>query len=801
MTQEFVKVPDNVCICKHYHQIKAPRIAQKVGLIVKGSPREKDSLKNAAKVLHSVVPLTNIDKTYCYYSEKPIKAGCRVRIPLGRQRVLGVIWSHDIQIPDGLDAKKIKTITEVIDLEPVFSADALKLATWMHEYYLYPLGPVLKTMLPASQRLSKKKYVIVNTKKLSTSVIGNEKDLITKIFSKKTSLTEQSFLKNLLKNNLTKADVNYLFQEGILLRKEQQNIVATSDPSKKRQLTKNSEAELDQKKSLTAEQSKALQQIIASSEKELVLKPFLLQGVTGSGKTEVYLQLIEHLFKKDPSSQVLVMVPEISLTPQMTNIFYKRFGPTVEIIHSNLSDSKRWASMQRIKNSTAKILIGPRSAVFTHFNNLQLIIVDEEHDQSYKQQSGVPYSGRDVAVVRAMRANIPVVLGSATPSLESYFNAQKKRYTHLRLTERVHQQEMPSIKILKTKPSFLHKKDLDEQSISGLLHAETAQAIEKTIERKKQVMIIVGRRGYANYLYSKKEEQPILCKNCSITLTFHKNMDRLICHYCHTSTALTQIYKSYPKEDLHTVGFGSEKLENSLFERFPQARIARLDSDKTSKKGVLDETLQQFKDHQLDILVGTQMLTKGHDFSKVQLVVLVELDNSLFYPDFRSTEKTFQSLIQSAGRSGRSGEKGSVFIQSFQKKSPLFNYLEKHDFDGFATEELLHRQLFNYPPYTRMCKIEFTSRNIEKINELRTELNAYIHKIEGTCVAEDSKFSFLGPSYPFVNKINKKHRLVLNILSSKPSLLHQKTSSVVGFVRTRAPSIDISVDIDPSQLI
>ena len=465
---------------------------------------------------------------------------------------------------------------------------------------------------------------------------------------------------------------------------------------------------------LTISQIEALQKIQETK------KPVLLQGITDSGKTEIYIHLIRNMLTKNtdgPPPQFLFMVPEISLTAQMTQIFSHRFPQQVVVTHSGMTARQRWQSFQQVRTNSRSILIGPRSSVFAPFTNLKLIVVDEEHDGSYKQDSHLAYHGRDIAVYRSRLEGAQVILGSATPSLESWQNAMQGKYVCVELRKRIHNHQQQAVKLLKKNLQTVRTdmKELDTEREAGLFSTETATKIASTLAISKQVIVIINRRGFSHYLLEKKTNITVTCPNCSVSLTLHDNFKLLKCHYCDHRTTLAKVIADRKEENFQICGHGSERTEKILQNMFPNARIARLDSDTTTQKGHLNQVLTRFRKKDIDILVGTQMLAKGHDFPGVSLLVVLHADQMLSMPDFRAAERTFQLLVQAMGRAGRNNDPSEVLIEVTRTDLPIIKAALEQDYHTFAEQELLFRKKFRYPPFSRLGCLELHCRNAKKI--------------------------------------------------------------------------------------
>ena len=533
-------------------------------------------------------------------------------------------------------------------------------------------------------------------------------------------------------------------------------------------------------------------------------KPFLLMGVTGSGKTEVYLRLIERCLAEGPDTQALVMVPEIALTPQMTRVFESRFPGLVAVVHSAMLDSSRWDQLGRVRSGEARILIGPRSAVFAGFRKLRLVMVDEEHDSSYKQGTGLTYNGRDVAVMRGRLEQATVVLGSATPSLETFHNASSGRYEMVELPERVSGKPLPEIVAIQCNPAW-KKGTVVAREASGSapleLDSRVVEALRENLRAGNQSIVLVNRRGYAYYLYSLNQRTAVQCPNCSISLTVHGKTSRLRCHYCDYGTTVAAVMKKSPEDTFVTVGYGSERAEEALQAILPEARIMRLDSDTVSDRELLPATLAKFRNREVDILVGTQILAKGHDFPSVTLVVIIEVDQTLSLPDFRAGERTFQLIVQAAGRAGRAGLPGRVMIQSARFSHPVVQLALAQDFKTFAARELEFRKAYGYPPFSRMISVELSSEEQRKVDQAAGKIDAWIDTASRGNPELFGRVKVLGPATPPLETVRGRHRRTVLLVSWNPESVRELLTGLVGATEDLANDVRVRVDVDPQSLM
>ena len=524
-------------------------------------------------------------------------------------------------------------------------------------------------------------------------------------------------------------------------------------------------------------------------------KPILFYGVTDAGKTEIYLRLITELLEGD--GQALVMVPEISLTAQTAGVFQRRFPDQATVVHSGLTLKKRWQSYEMIRTQQRSILIGPRSSIFAPFANLQLIIVDEEHDNSYKQDNKLCYHGRDIAVMRGNLDCAQVVLGSATPSLESWHNSIIGKYNRVELRQRVHNQDNKAIHLLKKEKVANKNTDLsqakEDRAGSERLSPAITDRIAKTLATNKQVIVIINRRGFSHFLIDVRNNEVLSCPNCSVSLTLHNNFTILKCHYCDHRLLLAEVVAGQ-EQNWEICGYGSERIEQILQKHFPTARIARLDSDLTTKTGYLNETLAKFRDFQIDILVGTQMLAKGHDFPRVALLVLLQADQMLSLPDFRAAERTFQLLVQAMGRAGRSDNSSEVVIEVIRDDSPIVATAVAQNYPVFVEQELEFRRQFNYPPFTRMACVEMSSENTDHLRNSAEKI--------GQQLAKSRDLRVLGPADPPIVKINKRYRKVIYFTANNAKELHNLLLGWLAKLPTMiSRDVRLKIDVDPQSTL
>lgn len=626
-----------------------------------------------------------------------IVPGMRVRVPLRQRAATGTVMdvrdASEAGLPAGVE---LKPITGLLDEAPLLTAKLFELARWIAGYYLAPMESILRAMAPPAVRPEENKGKVRRTASLTREIPDAEIALLQRRAPRQAALVraltvgEPIPVADLGDNQSVAASLKALAGRGwVVFGTEEvardpwegEEIIATEAPT------------------LTPEQSSAVAEISA-----IVIgdtpRPVLLHGVTGSGKTEVYLQLIEQMLASGRGA--IVLVPEIALTPQTVERFKGRFdarGIGVAVLHSQLSEGERHDEWRRIRKGEARVVIGPRSAIFAPVANLGIIIVDEEHEASYKQDNVPRYHGRDVAVVRAHIEGCGVVLGSATPSFESFQNTRTGKYALVAMTRRIDHRQLPLIRVVDMR--------IEARKMKGvaILSDPLRRSLEDRLAKGEQSILFLNRRGFSRTLQCPGCGHVCTCNHCSVPLTYHKSEDRLVCHVCGFRRRVPNKCPECADPGILMTGYGTQKVEEVLGKVFPKARLARLDSDNTQRKNHLRETLRAFRTGKIDILVGTQMIAKGLDFPNVTLVGVLNADVSLNMPDFRAGERTFQLLTQVAGRAGRGDVSGEVVIQTYAPHSPAIQHARRHDFAGFIDQEMEFRNAFHYPPRTHVVLI------------------------------------------------------------------------------------------------
>ena len=565
-------------------------------------------------------------------------------------------------------------------------------------------------------------------------------------------------------NKISVSGVNTLIKNGIIIESliEEYRLV-TKDINKEKETFK-----------LTVEQQEAKNKILSQTQSSV----FLLHGVTGSGKTVVYMEIVEEMLNRGKDS--IFLVPEISLTPQMVYHFKSRFGDEVAVLHSRLSEGEKYDEYRKIVEGKVHIVVGARSAVFAPFKNLGAIIIDEEHTTSYKQDNNPKYSAIEIAIERAKNNNAIVILGSATPSLETYARSIKGLYTLVELKHRVNTNNLPLVEIV----------DMSKEKHRGsIFSSRLITEVNKRLEEHEQIILLLNRRGYSSFITCSNCGYTAKCPHCDITLTYHKTSNTLRCHYCGYADKMNDICPSCGEKAIKTLGTGTEKVEEEIKKVF-NARVVRMDLDTTSKKGSHEKIITAFKNHEYDILLGTQMIAKGLDFSNVTLVGVINADTSLMIPNYRSNEYTFQLLMQTAGRSGRGEKKGSVIIQTFNPEHYAITLASKHDYIDFFKQEMEVRRKLSYPPYYYLIYIKVIGKDYNKIS---VESN----KIASILTRELKNSKILGPTTCSVFKLNGLFRFGIIIKYKKEEKMEEVLQSLVNHYKGNQ-TVKVDIDVNPN---
>ena len=793
-----------------------------------------------------------LDKSFTYTlptaASLYAQAGCRVVVPFGPRRLTGVILRCHGTQPES----EIREVTRLLDEQPALSEELLRLGRWIASYYCAPLGVVLRTMLPVSDDTRTRRVVsltpagVLAARQFSHADSDDppvkvlralENRPLTATYLRKKVPGAASALAGLQRKRLLSVESVDSTPDGIARHGGRLMVEAGDAEAAPSKLTKGERWLLDylgahagphdvqtlreQRRDVATvarrlaklgtvrlwrENTEAQQAAVAPSspvtlnrDQENALneigsalhgrahRVFLMSGVTGSGKTEVYLRAIEQALASGRSS--LLLVPEIALTPAVAAQFFVRFGDQVAILHSAFSGLQRSAQWRRIREGKAPVVIGTRSAVFAPLENLGLVIVDEEHETSYKQEETPRYHGRDVAIVRAKAAGAAVVLGSATPSLESRHNVERGKYRLLEMPERIERRPLPEVSVIDMRAEFV------ETGRQDLFSRALQEAIRERLDAGEQVMMLLNRRGFSAFVVCRQCGERVECENCSLTLTYHRRDQTLSCHYCDYSRPVPSVCPKCGSEYIYFIGSGSEKVEDYLRRLYPRARIARLDRDTARGRTNYETILQGFREKSYDILVGTQMIAKGHDIPNVTLVGVVSADIALGMPDIRAAERTFQLLTQVAGRAGRGDRPGRVFLQTLSPDHYAIRFAAAQDYEGFYKKEIHFRRMLHYPPVTPMATLVVRSKKLEEAIELSGRLGRHLRSLpEGV--------RMLGPAAAPVVKLKKEYRY--QFIFKAPG------RKVLGGVLNRArqfaeddhwPATALVIDVDPLNLM
>ena len=724
-----------------------------------------------AKVL-TEIGAKNIDKTFLYRIpsnlESSVSKGKRVKIPFGNRYLEGFVIGITSSLEENI---KVKDILEVIDEKAILNEELLLLGKYIADKTLCSLITAYQTMLPKALKANikinmkpiKEKYLLLNKNKDIDSYLKNcpyksQVEILNKLKEEKEVKIDK--LTSSI-NTLIKKDLIYLEYRDKYRYEYNKNT-------------------LDKKVTLNEEQENAVN-IVSNNFNSAIT--YLLYGVTGSGKTEVYLSLIEKVINNGKSA--IMLVPEISLTPQIISRFKARFGDDVAVLHSALSDGERYDEYRKIMEDKVHIVVGARSAIFAPLKNIGIIIIDEEHVQTYKQDTSPRYHARDVAIWRSNYYKCPLILGSATPSLESYARALKNIYYLLELKQRANKKALPNITVVDMKKEYAKNNMIFSDALKN--------NINKCLDLKEQVILLLNRRGYSSIITCKDCGHVFKCPNCDISLTYHKTSNILRCHYCGYATNFPSNCPNCKQKNLKDFGLGTERLEEEINHLFPQARVVRMDLDTTSKKGGHEKIIDDFANYKYDILVGTQMIAKGLDFPLVTLVGVINADMSLNIPDFRSSERTFQLLCQVSGRAGRASKEGNVIVQAINNEHYSIKYAMKHDYLGFYQEEMNIRKILKYSPYYYITLIKIMAKDYTKGMNEAIKIASYLKK-------ELSKETIvLGPSPANVLKINNIYNFQCIIKYRKDDNLI-KTLKFIDNKYIIEKDINISIDQDPLRL-
>ncbi|HBM4072238.1 TPA: primosomal protein N' [Listeria innocua] len=795
---------------------------------------------NIAKVIVDV-PAMQVDRPFDYFIpedlEDLIRPGMRVSVPFGNRKIQGFV----ISLGETEENPKLKGIEAVMDLAPVLNEELMELGDWLAEDTLSFRVSAYQAMLPAALRAKYEKYFlrldeenealgrlfegyetldwkVAESRGLlkeigkwvregSVEVVYQVKNKIT---SKKVRVVSclkaphqlAEIIEDMPKNAKAQSRVLAFFQafEGTEiaaaeLKKQAEttdatikklvdlNILTIQEKIISRDPYENHQFEKSESLQLLPDQALACEKIIAATEQET----FLIHGVTGSGKTEIYLQTIEAKLKE--GKEAIVLVPEISLTPQMVERFKSRFGSEVAVLHSALSSGEKYDEWRKIERKEARVVVGARSAVFAPFENLGIIIIDEEHEASYKQEDNPRYHARDVAIWRAEKYQCPVVLGSATPSLESFARAKKGVYTLIELPSRVNDRAMPEVRVVDMREE-LRKENRTEFS------TELLEKIKDRIAKKEQTVLMLNRRGYSSFVMCRDCGYVVECPNCDISLTYHQSSNQMKCHYCGHEERVPKHCPSCEGEHIRYFGTGTQKVEESLTKLIPEARVIRMDVDTTRTKGAHEKLLKSFRNHEADILLGTQMIAKGLDFPDITLVGVLNADTMLHLPDFRASERTFQLLTQVSGRAGRHERTGEVVVQSYNPEHYSIEFAKQHDFIGFYNHEMKLRKMGSYPPFYYLTMINVSDENEMKAIRTIQEMAQFLRGKLGPDAV------ILGPVPSTITRIKNKYRYQCIIkYKIEPNLKKELKTLITHYQKDQQKGLTITIDVQPYVLM
>lgn len=732
--------------------------------------------------------------------EQEVSVGCQVKIPFGqgnRERKGYVMRIKDT--PD-YEESKIKSILRVCCDASLVEGQLLRLAYWMKEQYGSTLVQALMTVLPMKARMKEKeiRYVrlLLSQEQTKTLLVTYEKKhYVGKVRLLKALLEDRQIARTMITNTLHVADstIKALVRDGVV---EETTIREYRNP------VTGAEGILPIH-NLNREQQQVFDCFCRDYDRGCY-RTYLLYGVTGSGKTEVYLKMIERVLEE--GREAIVLIPEIALTYQTVRRFANRFGELVTVIHSRLSKGERYDQFERARKGEVKVVIGPRSALFVPFPNLGLIILDEEHESSYKSEGPPKYHARETAIARAGLANASVVLGSATPSVESFERAQKGQYQMLRLQNRAASAILPTVEVVDM------RKELEAHNYS-MFSRNLQKYLQKCLDRGEQSILFINRRGYASFVSCRKCGYVVKCPHCDVSLKLHGTTE-LLCHYCGYHTRLPNHCPECASRYIRAFGTGTEKVVEQLKKLLPKARILRMDADTTRKKGGHEKVLQAFSNEEADILVGTQMIVKGHDFPNVTLVGALAADLSLFEQDFRASERTFDLLTQAAGRAGRGEKPGHMIIQTYQPEQYSIVAAAKQDYEAFYKEEAAYRKLMKYPPFSHMLALFMAADSKEQVEQSAQKIAAYVRKLI-SCTSssladgeirgpyfkmqEKNPVQMIGPSEATVFKVQDVYRKLLYVKHPNYEILVQIKNQVENYIKSEKFSNRTRVyfDFDP----
>ena len=719
-----------------------------------------------------------VDKVFDYFFDENdnYQVGMRVLVPFGNRVIEGYI----IEISDKteLDKSKVKKIIRPLEDFVCILEEQLKLAHFMKEKYNIGMCDSLRLFLPAEMRSGKVKDLEVielylEDKDKAVSYMAN---LRKNAHAQQTAilfmLENGSYAQSELNNKFGASAITKLKKEGVLLERKK----------KIRRLEYQTPTNLKNAVTLTHDQQIAFEKITSTPYR------YLVHGITGSGKTEVYMACINKVLNAGKTA--IMLVPEISLTPQVLNNFRNRFGDNVALLHSGLSAGERFDEWKRILFGQAKIVIGARSAIFAPVRNLGIIVIDEEHDGSYVSESNPRYNTIQVAIERSKLANCSLVLGSATPSIESYHNAMIGQYELVEMKHRINKKELPPIEIVDMSNEI-------REGNPGIFSRSMIAALDKTIKQGNQAMLFINRRGYSSFLMCRNCGWVAKCEACDVSLVYHKHDNALKCHYCEKRYRVFDVCPECNSNDIKQGAIGTEKVVKELEELFPNVKILRMDNDTTKTKGAHAKLLGEFRDQKAQILVGTQMIAKGHDFPSVTLVGIIDADVSLHQSSYKAPERTFSLITQVAGRAGRADKEGEIILQTYAPRNYIYRLARVYDYTGFYRKEINLRETTFYPPFSKIIRILFTSAN-EDLAKNTTKV--YYDKVKQLMSEFKNQFIYLGVMKSPVGRIQNKYRfqILMRLKNQQGDQIITELYKLIDLNKTK--DVNIFVEIDPSSL-
>ena len=721
-----------------------------------------------------------LDRTFQYEIPEElsgqIENGMRVAIPFGRGNKVTCGYVVGLSARTTFDTAKIKKIIEISPDAVTIESKMIALAAWIKEAYGSTMIQALKTVMPVRDKVK------IKEKKTISLLIDIERAEELRCEAKQRGhVAKERFLKALMLNEnlpIVVAVKDLKVARTTIKAYEDAGIIKiTSHEVFRNPLL--AKAEGTEEIVLSKQQQEAFDGIKA--EWKGSNRTCLIHGITGSGKTHIYIRLIEEVLAK--GKQAIVLIPEIALTYQTVNRFYEQFGGKIAVIHSRMSQGERSDSFEQARRGDIQIMIGPRSALFAPFAKLGLIIIDEEQESAYKSEGTPRFHAREVAVARGKIENAKVILASATPSLESYYNCQIGEYALFKLTKRFGKGELPKVEVVDLRAEL-------RTGNNSILSGRLTKAIEEALAKEQQIMLFLNRRGYAGFVSCRSCGYVAKCPHCDVSLSLHTN-GKLTCHYCGYETAMV---KKCPKcESPYVGGFkaGTQQIEEIINKYFPQAKVLRMDMDTTARKGGHAKILSAFENHEADILIGTQMIVKGHDFKKVTLVGILAADLSLYADDYRCAERTFQLLVQAIGRAGRADDEGVALIQTYNPEHYCIETAQSQDYGAFYEEEMSYRELLGYPPVCGMLAIMASGENEEQLILAMEYIKKYILKI-----SKGKRVSIIGPAKDSVAKINDRHRMVMYLKSEKRDELRWIRDEVERYIEINSGFNDLYIQFD-----